>query len=123
MSASNSMAYFKLTILVITVVIGLQHGPVHVSCQFFPPPPGIGAFQPPGLPQVLPANARLLPIPVPVPRPVPRPRDRDRDGGRRRIVLVNGGGGGGGPGPAIPMIGGGMVRGIPAVTPAPPVAA
>ncbi|XP_063438786.1 uncharacterized protein LOC134719756 [Mytilus trossulus] len=124
------MAYFKLTILVITIVIGLQHGPVHVSCQFFPPAPGIGAFQPPGIPPALPPNARLIPIPVPVPQRIPRRGDDDR---RRQIVLVNGGG----PGP-FPQIGGGMgllgallpllilsalLGSFPIPTPAPPVVA
>ncbi|XP_052082461.1 uncharacterized protein LOC127720092 [Mytilus californianus] len=44
------MAYFKLTILVITVFIGLTHGPVHVSCQLgFPPGIGLpfGGLPPP----------------------------------------------------------------------------
>ncbi|OPL33863.1 hypothetical protein AM593_00777, partial [Mytilus galloprovincialis] len=79
------MGYLKLTILVITVVIGLQHGPVHISCQLFPPPLGLG-FPPPGPPFLVPPGGRLLPIPVPRPVPVPIPRDRSDD---RRIVLVN----------------------------------
>lgn len=32
------MPYLKLTILSITVCIGLIHGPVHVSCRILPPP-------------------------------------------------------------------------------------
>lgn len=38
------MAYLKLTSLVITVFIGSTHCPIHVSCQIFPPPSGIGPF-------------------------------------------------------------------------------
>ncbi|XP_071139073.1 uncharacterized protein [Mytilus edulis] len=79
------MGYLKLTILVITVVIGLQHGPVYVSCQVFPPPPGLG-FRPPGSPFFVPPGGRLLPIPVPRPVPVPILRDRSDES---RIVQVN----------------------------------
>ncbi|CAG2205820.1 unnamed protein product [Mytilus edulis] len=36
------MAYLKLTRLVITFFIRITHGPIHVSCQIFPPPSRIG---------------------------------------------------------------------------------
>ena len=86
------MEHFKLAILVITVFIGITHGPVHVSCQF---PPGFGGFPgfpPPGFP--------------PPGFPPPGPIDDD-DGGDEILVVQDDGGFDGGGG-----FGGGMMGGL-----------
>lgn len=55
------MAYLKIFFLSISIFIGLMHGPVHVTCQIFPPSPGEGPTN------NFPSSDRPGPIPAPVP--------------------------------------------------------